>query len=155
MVVGCKCIFRSPVWAGKRGWEGFLGQDSQKWLKMNLVLYRKKITFFVCLFLMFGNRTNKLRCSLLHSVKWGFSTLIWSFTAQTLNRFRYLISAAEVCFLCVWLPCFCTILTKEGDLWIGKSCLLGHLQSWAETWSMFLTGFGVTSFDLPWEGFTH
>lgn len=60
-VVGCKCIFGSCL-----GWEVRLGRFS--WSGFPEMTENEsgfvQETFFVCLFLMFGKRTNKRRCSL-------------------------------------------------------------------------------------------
>lgn len=111
------------------------------------------------LFLTFGNRTDRLRCNLsvcCTQCSEGFPAHL-KFAETQPRHLTDLDTAAEVCFLCVWLPCFCTILTKEGDLWIGKSWRTACQDSPVLSWKMKHVPYSIWChrFWLAQEGVLH
>lgn len=128
MVVGRKCIFGSPVWAGKRGRKCFPWSGFPEMTENEAGFVQEENNFFFW-FLMFGNRTDKLRCNLfvaLSAVGFSWSPAVCRSTAQTLYRSQLLLLKFASCVF------GCPVLHNPDERgrsanWEKlKDCLLRH-----------------------------
>lgn len=120
MVDAHKCVF--GIWAG-RGGRGCFPRSEFPELTENEVGFVQQESFQVSSNVWKKDKLTKVQPdSGLQGLP--FSCCGWSggfpddlrFGEAQLGYSQTSVSALEVCFACVQLSCFCTVLTKEGDL---------------------------------------